>query len=104
MPDTTQATKTGMSVAQARRFEYAIVGVSILALALIFQPFSLTLYSIGAGLIVFAGLAFNLVPLCVAGRPASSLLKGALIIGLIFVIVAVLALGSAMLYSIYLTN
>ena len=104
MPDTTQSTKTGMSAAQARRIEYAIVGISILALVLIFQPFSLTLYSIGAGLIVFAGLAFNLVPLCVAGRPASSLLKGALIIAVIFIIVAVLALGSAMLYSIYLTN
>ena len=104
MENSTQAAKTGMSAAQARRFEYAIVGLSILALALIFQPFSLTLYSIGAGLIVFAGLAFNLVPLCVAGRPASSLLKGGLIIAIIFVIVAALALGSAMLYSIYLTN
>ena len=98
------AAKPGMSVTQARRIEYTIVGISILALALIFQPFSLTLYSVGAGLIIFAGLAFNLVPLCVAGRPVASLVKGAAIIAVIFVIVAALALGSAMLYSIYLTN
>ena len=77
MDSNPQAAKPGMSVAQARRVEYTIVGISILALALIFQPFSLTLYSAGAGLIIFAGLAFNLVPLCVAGRPVSSLVKGA---------------------------
>ena len=104
MDNTPQAAKTGMTAGEARRYEYAIVGVSILALALIFQPFSLTLYSVGAGLVVFAGLAFNLVPLCVAGKPLSSLVKGAIIIAVIFVIVAALALGSAVLYSIYLTN
>lgn len=104
MDSNPQAAKPGMSVAQARRVEYTIVGISILALALIFQPFSLTLYSAGAGLIIFAGLAFNLVPLCVAGRPVSSLVKGAVLIAIIFAVVAALALGSAMLYSIYLTN
>lgn len=104
MADSTDTAKTGMSARQARTIEYCLVGISIVALALIFQPFSLTLYSLGAGLIVFAGLAFNLVPLCVAGRPVSSLVKGAVIIAVIFVVVAALALGSAMLYSIYLTN
>ena len=104
MSNDTGAAKTGMSARQAQTIEYTIVGISVIALALIFQPFSLTLYSIGTGLIVFAGLAFNLVPLCVAGRPVSSLVKGAIVIAIIFVIVAALALGSAMLYSIYLTN
>jgi hypothetical protein len=95
--------QTGMTVTQAKAIEYAIVLVSVLSLVLLFQPFSLTLYSIGAGLVVLAGLAFNLVPLCTSGRPFSSLVKGAVIIAIIFVIVTLLALGSALLYSWYLS-
>jgi hypothetical protein len=95
--------RAGMTVGQAKAIEYAIVLVSVLSLILLFQPFSLTLYSIGAGLVVLAGLAFNLVPLCTPGRPLRSLLKGAVIIAIIFVIVTLLALGSALLYSWYLS-
>ena len=95
--------QAGMTVGQAKAIEYAIVFVSVLSLILLFQPFSLMLYSIGAGLVVLAGLAFNLVPLCTPGRPFRSLLKGALIIAIIFVIVTLLALGSALLYSWYLS-
>ena len=94
--------QAGMTAGQAKAIEYAIVFVSVLSLILLFQPFSLTLYSIGAGLVVLAGLAFNLVPLCTPGRPLRSLLKGAVIIAIIFVIVTLLALGSALLYSWYL--
>jgi hypothetical protein len=94
----------GMSPAQARGIELGIVGVSILSLVLLFQPFSLELYSVGAGLVVFAGLAFNLVPLCKAGRPLRSLLFGALVVLIVFIIVTLLALGSAILYSVYLSN
>ena len=74
-----------------------------MSLVLLFQPFSLELYSIGAGLVVLAGLAFNLVPLCTPGRSFRSLLKAALIIVVIFVVVTLLALGSALLYSWYLS-
>ena len=63
----------------------------------------MALYSVGAGLVVFAGLAFNLVPLCTPGRTFGSLVKGAVIIVVIFVIVTLLALGSALLYSWYLS-
>ncbi len=94
---------TGMTAKQAKTVEYAIVGVSVLSLLLLFQPFSLGLYSVGAGLVVLAGLAFNLVPLCTPGRTFGSLLKIALIIAIIFVVVTALALGSAELYAIYLT-
>jgi hypothetical protein len=96
--------QVGMTVRQAKTVEYTIIGVSVLSLILLFQPFSLGLYSVGAGLVVFAGLAFNLVPLCVPGRSYRSLLKGALIIVVIFVIVTALALGSALLYSWYLSE
>ncbi|HTZ66600.1 MAG TPA: hypothetical protein VMB83_03860 [Roseiarcus sp.] len=93
----------GMSATQAKAIEYSIVALSIVSLVLLFQPFSLALYSIGAGLVVLAGLAFNLVPLCTPGRPLSSLIKAALIIALILFIVAALSMGSVELYAMYLT-
>jgi hypothetical protein len=93
----------GMTAAQAKTVEYAIVGFSVLSLVLVFQPFSLTLFTIGAALVVLMGLAFNLVPLCQPGRPFSSLVKAVVIIAVIFVVVTLAALGSAILYSIYLT-
>lgn len=95
--------QVGMSAKQAKAVEYAIVAVSVISLVLLFQPFSLELYSVGAGLVVLAGLAFNLVPLCTPGRSFRSLAKGAIIIAVIFVIVTLLALGSALLYSWYLS-
>ncbi len=93
----------GMTAKQAKTVELIIVGVSLLSLVLLFQPFSLALYSVGAGLVVLAGLAFNLVPLCTPGRTFGSLAKAALVIAIIFVVVTLLALGSALLYSAYLT-
>jgi hypothetical protein len=95
--------EAGMSVKQAKTVEYSIIAVSVLSLILLFQPLSLQLYSIGAGLVVFAGLAFNLVPLCRPGRTIGSLVKAALIIVVIFIVVTLLALGSALLYSAYLS-
>jgi hypothetical protein len=93
----------GMSVTQAKAIEYSIVAVSVLSLVLLFQPFSLALYSIGAGLVVLAGLAFNLVPLCTPGRPLASLVKAAVIIVIILIAVAALSMGSVELYAMYLT-
>jgi hypothetical protein len=93
----------GMSVRQAKAIEYSIVAVSVLSLVLLFQPFSLALYSIGAGLVVLAGLAFNLVPLCTPGRRVASLVKAAVIIVIIFIVVAALSMGSVELYAMYLT-
>ena len=93
----------GMTAKEAKSIEYAIVAVSIISLVLLFQPFSLGLYSVGAGLVVFAGLAFNLVPLCTPGRTFASLAKATAVIVVIFIVVTLLALGSALLYSWYLT-
>jgi hypothetical protein len=105
MKEGSEQTKVaGMSPGQARAIELAIVALSVLSLILIFQPFWLELYSLGAGLVVLAGLAFNLVPLCRPGRPLSSLVRGAVVILVIFIIVTLLALGSAILYSLYLTQ
>ena len=93
----------GMSARQAKMIEYSIVAVSVLSLVLLFQPFSLALYSIGAGLVVLAGLAFNLVPLCTPGRTVASLVRAAVIIVVILFVVAALSMGSVELYAMYLT-
>jgi len=90
----------GMTRGQARSIEFFIVFMSVAALVLLFQPFSIQLYSIGAGLVVLAGLLFNLVPLCQPGKPFRSLVKGAFVVVAVFVIATLLALGSALLYAV----
>ena len=92
-----------MTSRQARRVEYSIIGLCLAALVMIFQPYSLTLFSIGAGLAVLGGLAFNLVPLCRPGVTVRALLKAGGIVLIILAVVVALAIGSAKLYAIYLT-
>lgn len=61
------------------------------------------MFSIGAGLIIVVGLVFNLVPLAQPGKTFSGLLKGAIVVALVFVLMTLLALGAAVLYGIYVT-
>jgi hypothetical protein len=89
----------GMSVMTATNVEYAIIGIGVLALFLIFQPFSLALFGVGCALVVFAGLMNNLLPLCEPGVPVSTLIKAGLVIAAIFVVVLIIALTSAYLYG-----
>ena len=88
----------------ARQIEYGIIGFCLLAMALIFQPFIKIGFTIGCIMVVIGGLAFNLVPFCEAGKPVRALLKGGVIILIVFAGTVVLALGSAYLYGIYLRN
>ena len=97
-----ERTAAGMSPAQARTAEGAIIALCVLALFAIFQPFSLALFSAGCVLVVVGGLAFNLVPFCEPGRPARDLLRVALIIAVVFAVILGLALLSAYLYGVYL--
>jgi len=97
-------TSEGLTKKQAKLVERTIVGFSILSLVFLFQPFSMTLYSIGCIAVVAGGLLFNLVPLCVEGVKASQLIKVAIIIFTILIIVAIVAIGSAELYSWYLAS
>jgi len=94
----------GLTKKQAKVVERAIVGFSILSLVFLFQPFSMTLYSIGCVAVVVGGLSFNLVPLCTEGVKTSQLIKIAIIIFVILIIVAIAAIGSAELYSWYLAS
>ena len=44
----------GMSPAAARKLEYMIIGLGVLALLMIFQPFNISLFAIGSILVVLA--------------------------------------------------
>lgn len=92
----------GMSAATARTIEYAIIALCLLSLIMIFQPFSLTLYGIGAGLVVLGGLAFNLIPHARPGVPLRWLVTVALIVLAILVAAFLLAVGTSYLYAWYL--
>ena len=95
--------KRDMTVRQARTVEYSIVAASLLALVMIFQPFSLELFTLGAAAIVIVGLAFNLVPLAQPGKSARSLITASIVIVVAFGIVTLLSLGMAEVYGYYVT-
>ena len=97
-----RAPPEGMSAATARTIEYAIIGLCVVSLIMIFQPFSLTLFGIGAGLVVLGGLAFNLIPHCRPGVPLRWLVTVALIVLTLLVVVFILAVGTSYLYAWYL--
>jgi hypothetical protein len=66
------------------------------------MPFALPLFSIGAGLVVLGGLAFNLIPFCREGVPLNKLMKVALIVLIILGLAVLLGIGTAYLYAWYL--
>jgi hypothetical protein len=81
-----------------------IIGLCVAAMLLVFQPFSLWLYGLGAGLVVFGGLAFNLVPLARRGVRAASLVRSGIIVLVALFVVIGLSIGAAYLYGIYLES
>ncbi|MFT3989489.1 hypothetical protein [Aestuariivirga sp.] len=93
--------QTGMSPKGALRLEYAIIGLGLFALILIFQPFSLTLYAIGGGLVVLAGLVNNLLPLARPGVKVSSVVTVAMVVAMIFCITILVSICAAYLYGLF---
>lgn len=91
-----------MTASQAKLIEYSIIGLCIIALLMIFQPVALVFYSVGAGLVVLGGLAFNLIPFCREGVPLAELGKIALIVLAILGIAVILGIGTGYLYVWYL--
>jgi hypothetical protein len=94
----------GMTPAAARRVEFTIIGLGVLALLMIFQPFNLTLFAIGCVLVIVAGLVNNLLPLAQPGVPTRSVVKAAMIIAMIFCIVLLVAIFAAHLYGVFFLN
>jgi len=91
----------GMAPATARKVEYTIIGLGVLALLLIFQPFDITLFTAGCVLVVLAGLINNLLPLAQPGVPMRSLVKAGMIVAMIFCIVLLVAIFAAHLYGVF---
>ena len=89
----------GMTSKQAFKMEYSIIGLGLFALVLIFQPFSIALFSIGCMLVVLAGLMNNLLPLARPGVKVESVITIAMVIGMIFCIVLLVSIWAAYLYG-----
>lgn len=90
-----------LSPAGALRLEAFIIGLGILALLLIFQPFSLTLFAVGSGLVVLAGLINNLLPLAKPGVKIRSIVTVALVVAMIFCCVLLISITAAHLYGVF---
>ncbi len=94
----------GMTAQFAKRLEYGIIGFCLIALLLIFQPYSQFLFGFGAVMVVIGGLAFNLVPQCRPGKPIKTVLRTGLVVIVVFAVVVALALASAILYGVYIAG
>jgi hypothetical protein len=94
----------GLTRTGALRMEAFIIGLGLLGLVLIFQPFSITLFAVGSAIVVLAGLVNNLLPLAEPGVRVRSVITVALIIALIFSIVILVAMTAAHLYGRYFLN
>ena len=90
-----------MSPAAARKLEYMIIGLGVLALLMIFQPFNISLFAIGCILVVLAALINNLLPLAQPGVPARSVVTAAMIVAMIFCIVLLVSIFAAHLYGVF---
>ncbi len=94
----------GMSARGALRLEYFIIALGILALIMIFQPFSITLYAVGGVLVILAGLVNNLLPLARPGVKVRSVVTVAMVVAMIFCIVLLVAIAAAHLYGVLFLN
>jgi uncharacterized membrane protein len=90
-----------LTAAAARTLEYGIIGLGVLALLLIFQPLSISLFTVGCVLIVLAGLVNNLLPLTQPGVAKRSLVMAAMVIAMIFCSVVLVAIVVAHLYGAF---
>ncbi|TMJ38870.1 MAG: hypothetical protein E6G89_11210 [Alphaproteobacteria bacterium] len=96
-----EGSSKGLSPSGALRLEALIIGLGILALLLIFQPFSITLFAIGSGLVVLAGLVNNLLPLARPGTRVRTIVTVALVVALIFCCVLLISITAAHLYGVF---
>ena len=94
----------GMSATTARKLEFGIIGLGIVALVMIFQPFSIGLFTAGAIVVVFAGLVNNLLPLAQTGVPPRTVVTMAMVVAMIFCIVLLLSILAASLYGQFFLN
>ncbi len=97
-------TQDGMTRQSAFRLEMFIIGLGVLALLMIFQPFSLKLFAVGSVIVVLAGLVNNLLPLAQAGVKVRSVVTVAMVVAMIFCIVLLVSIVAAHLYGVFFLN
>jgi hypothetical protein len=91
----------GLTPTAARTLEYSIIGLGVFALLMIFQPFNISLFTVGCALIVLAGLVNNVLPLAQPGVAKRSLVTVAMIVAMIFCIVLLASIVVAHLYGAF---
>jgi len=91
-----------MTATQAKWLERSIISICVLAIIMIFQPYSLQFYTIGCILVVIGALLFNLVPFCRPGVSFSQIGRVSLIVLIVLVVAALLGIGTAFMYVEYL--
>lgn len=91
-----------MNGTQAKWLEYSIILLCVISIMMIFQPFSMKLFSIGCVLVVVGALLFNLIPFCRPGVSFKQIGKVVMIVLIVLVIAALLGIGTAFLYVEYL--
>ncbi len=89
-----------LTLSSALRLEFGIIGLGVVALAMIFQPISLPVFSAGCGLVVLAALANNLLPLAEPGTPIRQIIFAAVVVLLIFCTALLVAIAAAHLYGL----
>ncbi len=90
---------TGMTPKSALRLEFFVIGLGLFALVLIFQPFSIALFSIGCMLVVLAGLVNNILPLAQPGVKTRTVITISMVVAMIFCIVLLVSIWAAYLYG-----
>lgn len=96
-----EQTGQGMTPKFALRLEFFIIGIGVLALFLIFQPFSMALFAVGSMLVVVAGLMNNLLPMAKPGVQFQSVIRTGMIVLMIFCIVLLISITAAHLYGVF---
>jgi len=91
---------TPMTARQARRIEFGVIGLGVLALIMIFQPFSLVVFSVGCGLVVLAALVNNVLPFAQPGLPLRGVLFAGAVVALVFCLALLISIAAAALYGV----
>ncbi|MFT6878057.1 MAG: hypothetical protein ACI9XK_004586 [Granulosicoccus sp.] len=91
-----------MTATQAKWLERSIISICIVSLLMIFQPFSMQLFTYGCILVVIGALLFNLIPFCRVGVSFKQIRKVIFIILIVLFAAALLGVGTAFLYVEYL--
>jgi len=91
----------GLTPMAARTLEYSIIGLGVFALLMIFQPFNISLFTVGCALIVLAGLFNNVLPLAQSGVSKRSLATVTMVVAMIFCMVLLASIVVAHLYGVF---